>query len=246
MQLPENTNSANLIEAAIDQLKNLINGHIVPGHGMDHFVSVYNHSYEAIKEHQGYSLTEEIELQILLGALLHDADDRKIFPNSKNNQNTRMILREILPGNTEDLEQEQSFIDGVAEIIDLVSCSKNHSSTVPEGEEYKLIVRMADRLEAVGEEGITRCIEYSKGIQPFHDEHTKVARTEEELKLIATRERYLSYNRSRTVIDHFYDKLLHVCDPENLEIHNPYFLRLAATRHQAMVDYVLNYWKINA
>ena len=68
-------------------------------------------------------------------------------------------------------------------------------------------------------------------------------RTREELEAIATPERFAAYDgTSASVIDHFYDKLLHLrLTPEMTP--SEYLQRISRERHQVMVDYVLGVWR---
>src|SRR5436190_5072286 len=65
--------------------------------------------------------SSELWYAIVLAALLHDADDRKLFPNSVNYANARRILRECWP-QTQD--KHQLVIDMIA----LCSTSKNKNA----------------------------------------------------------------------------------------------------------------------
>ena len=107
------------------------------------------------------------DLEIVgLSALLHDADDYKLF-QTENNANARMFLEEI------GIPQDQ--IDQICRVINAVSFSKNRGKH-PESLEGK-IVQDADRLDAIGAVGIARTFSYGghKGrpltdtVQHFHD-----------------------------------------------------------------------------
>jgi len=217
------------------ELYSLIKDHEIGGHGMDHFIAVTNHAVEAL-DHE--TLSPRIKLQVELAALLHDADDKKIFPSSINYQNARNILSHI------DIEDKSNFIEGIITMIDLVSCSKNGDSEP--SEPYMAIPRDCDRLEAIGQIGIDRCKEFIvHKEQPFHIDTTARVYTEEELWQIATPERFNAYKTgvsSVSMIDHYYDKLLHIGKPGCLRSQNRYILDEAARRNHIMVQYVLDYW----
>ena len=220
----------------LDKLESLT-GNESNGHDLEHFIIVADHSVNALK-HENLSSQKKSEVE--LAALLHDADDKKIFPNSKNYQNAQNILNEFL-----DIPDKNSFIDEVIEMIDLVSCSKNGGKK--SREPWMTIPRDCDRLDAIGQRGIDRVIKYNthKG-HPMHLDDTPRVYSEEELWKVATHERFVGYTNgvpSKSMIDHFYDKLLHIGKPEHLESKNPYVLEEAAKRTQIMVDFVLNYWK---
>ncbi len=86
---------------------------------------------------------------VALGALLHDADDPKLF-RTENNQNARAFLdaRGVSPARTAQ----------ILEIVNGVSFSKNRDKrpASPEGQ----IVQDADRLDAIGAVGIARAFAY--------------------------------------------------------------------------------------
>ena len=86
---------------------------------------------------------------VSLSALLHDADDHKLF-HTENNGNARRFLREhsIRP----DIEER------ICEAVNAVSFSKNRGR-IPETIEGR-IIQDADRLDAVGAIGIARTFAY--------------------------------------------------------------------------------------
>ena len=127
-----------LIDEAVEFIEKLFEGNS-DGHGVDHAMRVY-HNAMIIAQ------TERCNKQIVaLGALLHDADDHKIF-HTKDNANARGFLKEH--GVSED------EIDRIVTIINAVSFSKNKDKK-PETIEG-MIVQDADRLDAVGAIGIAR------------------------------------------------------------------------------------------
>ena len=139
-----------LRDQAIDKLKILI-GNECHGHDLEHFTIVADHSVNALK-YESLSVQEELEVE--LAALFHDADDRKIFPNSKDYQNARSILDEII-----NLPNKDEFINETIEMIDLVSCSK--SGDKKPRKPWMVIPRDCDRLDAIGQRGINRVVKYN-------------------------------------------------------------------------------------
>lgn len=219
-----------IIESAKAELHKLMVGHDIGGHGIDHMLKVAEHASNALEYE---TLSPQKKLQIYLAALLHDADDDKIF-KSENYENARQILAKLFIDH--DVKED------IIEMISLVSCSKNGDS-VPR-EPYMVIPRDCDRLEAIGEIGIERCLEYSQHIgNPLHADTTPRVYTREELWKVATAERFANYKRSASVIDHYYDKLLHIGQPDKLKSGNKYILMEAMRRNEVMIDYVLNYWR---
>jgi uncharacterized protein len=216
----------------IDKLNKLLTENKVSEcHGLNHAESVMNNAFYALKA-QDYKLTDEEKDSVLLAALLHDADDRKFFPNNQNNENLRIILE----------DKSAEFINLVMSMVDLVSSSKNGDS-IPENvqeKEWMLIPRYADRLEAIGVIGIERCYKYGKiknPIAPLYLEITERGFTESELWEIATIERYNSYTgNSISMIDHYYDKLLRA---SIFPIQNPYFNIECDKRRKPIITFLL-------
>lgn len=209
------------------------------GHGVEHALKVYRHAENALAVDR--SIRKPLHIQaIKYACLLHDADDKKFF-NTKNNQNTRDILSRVCPGKT-------ALHNLVVKMIELVSCSTNGNSTegIAEDEMWMLIPRLCDRLEAIGEIGILRAWYYSKHTgRPLSLPSTRLCRTEEELHSIVTPARFIRYMKkkdSASMIDHFYDKVLHIGTDEVMGVvKNPYILSEARRRRQVVINYVLEF-----
>ena len=131
------------------------------GHDADHTLRVYRAAMEIADSEPGCD--KEV---VALAALLHDADDHKLF-QTVNNANARRFLEENhIPAGSIDL---------VCEAINSVSFSKNRGKT-PRTLEGK-IVRDADRLDALGAIGIARTFAYggehgrsmADSLQHFYD-----------------------------------------------------------------------------
>jgi uncharacterized protein len=251
------TNQSIRVQAE-NKMKQLMKGHDVAGHGVDHMIAVADHAVKAL-EHEDLPTYSKVRVE--LAALYHDIDDRKIFKDSKNYENARRLLGEIItPDVIDEFYKEECnsirnhmvskirycsyFIDMIIDMIDLVSCSKNGDKEPPLP--HMAIPRDCDRLEAIGQIGIDRCFDFTKSKgAPFHTDSTPRAFTDEEVKRAATRERFTAYmsgSQSASMIDHYYDKLLHIGAPECLRSKNPYILKEAAERNQIMTQYVINYW----
>jgi uncharacterized protein len=209
------------------------NDAFVKGHNLEHFYKVYANALEALKWEK--DLTNDKRLQILIACLCHDLDDHKIFDN-KDNENTRFILSFI---------EDSPFVEGVIDMINLVSCSDNGDSEPPQ--RWMAIPRDCDRLEAMGKEGIYRAEVYAKQVgNKGHNENTKRAFCVDDLNEIVTEERFKAYQikkKSDTLIDHFYDKILHISKPEKLRSQNAFILAEAQRLTKISEDYVMNYWK---
>lgn len=202
-------------------------------HNINHFHKVANHAIEAVKYED---LCSNIKEDIILASFLHDIDDKKIFPNSKDFENAKKLLLK-LNNNFEDFDK--SRIPHIIEMISLVSTSSNGDSEI--FPKYKIIPRLCDRLEAIGIQGLIRCYQYSKYInRPFHNEDTIKIKSSDDLILIKGRlEKYLINKFSNSMIDHYYDKLLHLtffCD-------NDYINRIYPKRMEIIHNFIYKYWK---
>jgi uncharacterized protein len=214
------------------------------GHSVGHALKVTSHVAKAVEAEAAGSLRVDQRLSLLLAAMLHDADDHKFFPTHQAHENSVEILGKVL-GDKESMEVEgtsinpASVVTTVTTIIDRVSTSKAKNAPAPEGQEWTLIVRWADRLEAIGEIGIVRCYTYNQHSgSPLFVETTPRVTTEEELATVATPERFARYTGgSDSMMDHYYDKLLHVGHLDGCS--NSYLLAEAERRRQTMIDFVL-------
>ena len=149
-----------MYEEIIKNLKVLFAGNS-GGHDLDHTLRVYrNAMYIADREPQ---CDRDI---VMLGALLHDADDTKLF-QTENNANARGIMKKLGLG--------QEMMDTVCTVINAVSFSHNRRKR-PETPEGK-IVQDADRLDAIGAVGIARTFAFGgehgrslqDSVQHFYD-----------------------------------------------------------------------------
>ena len=127
------------IDAAKEYIERLFAGN-ADGHGLDHSMRVYKNAM----------LLAETEptadrFIVALSALLHDADDYKLF-QTENNANARNFLKSA------NVDRETT--DRICEVINSVSFSKNKGKK-PETIEGQ-IVQDADRLDAIGAIGIAR------------------------------------------------------------------------------------------
>ena len=203
---------------------------VSPCHGIEHAKTVMYHAWCALED---YELSDDDKLAVLLAALLHDADDGKFFPEHKNYENLRKILKKT--------GKSDSFIENVVYMVSIVSASKN-GDTIPEqvrGKEWMLIPRYADRIEAIGIIGIERCYTYTKNVSkmPLYLDDTPRPKTEKEIWEFATEERYNSYKgKSKSMIDHYYDKLLRL---STFPIRNKYFDSECKKRRQPLIDFLI-------
>lgn len=149
-----------LKDKAIAYVQALFKGN-AGGHDAAHTLRVYRTAMR-IAQHEP-DCDPEI---VALAALLHDADDRKLF-RTENNANARAFLRE------NGVPDER--IDRICAAVNAVSFSQNRDR-IPDTIEGK-IVQDADRLDAVGAVGIARTFAYGgehgcaleESVQHFHD-----------------------------------------------------------------------------
>ena len=197
-------------------------------HGIDHAISVMNNSTRAI-ECCGFTINKHVIKCILLASLLHDADDRKFFPNNFNYENVKEILFDI----------DNISLNLIIKMISLVSSSVN-GDNIPHGiEEWMLYPRYSDRLEAIGFIGIKRCYQYAITCNnKLYTDKTLFASNEEDLWKIATIQRYRDYKgNSESMIDHYYDKILRAGD---FQIRNTFFDEECKHRKQISINFILN------
>ena len=132
-----------IIQQAVAYIKRLFEDNS-DGHDAEHTLRVYQNTQFLLE-----SYPEADSFVALLAALLHDADDHKLF-HTENNENARAFLSE------HGLSEET--INKICDTINMVSFSKNKGRT-PETLEGK-IVQDADRLDALGAIGIARTFAY--------------------------------------------------------------------------------------
>ena len=149
-----------ITEKAFGYIRTLFQGN-ADGHGFEHSRRVWRNAMMIAESEAGCD--REI---VSLAALLHDADDRKLF-DTENNANARRFLEaQGVPRNT---------ADRICEAINSVSFSKNRGRRpdTPEGR----IVQDADRLDAIGAVGVARTFSYGgahgrppeESIRHFHE-----------------------------------------------------------------------------
>ena len=128
-----------MIEAAMDYIRELFREN-ADGHGFDHSLRVYRLAVRIAETEP--AADRQI---VVLAALLHDADDYKLF-RTENNANARHFMAQQ--------GVDDAVADRVCEAVNSVSFSKNRGKR-PETIEGE-IVQDADRLDAIGAVGIAR------------------------------------------------------------------------------------------
>mmetsp|Transcript_32037 Transcript_32037/g.46179 ORF Transcript_32037/g.46179 Transcript_32037/m.46179 type:complete len:238 (-) Transcript_32037:23-736(-) len=218
-----------------NRLEALLGAHnVCNSHGIGHALEVKKHAFQAIQA-EVESLSDENAEAVLLAALLHDADDKKFFPQNDNYQNLRTILS----------DRDECFVNLVIEMVELVSASKNGDS-IPEtirNRMWMLIPRYSDRLEALGIIGIQRCYQYTVTTKaPFFTPETPRLKDVESI-LTEAQKRYPFYNgNSASMVDHFYDKLIGI---SVFPFKNSYFDVECEKRRQPLIDFLLYFAQYN-
>ena len=149
-----------LIRSTIAYIEDLFRGN-AGGHDAAHSLRVYRSAMKIAETEP--EADKEI---VALAALLHDADDHKLF-HTENNENTRSFLMEN--------RVPEETIDQICAAINAVSFSQNRGKR-PDTIEGR-IVQDADRLDALGAIGIARTFAYGgehgrplhESVQHFHD-----------------------------------------------------------------------------
>ena len=149
-----------LIKNAADYVAGLLENN-AGGHDIAHSVRVYKNALKIAETEPSCDM-----LVVSLAALLHDADDHKLFDN-ENNENAC----EFLSNNGVPADKAEEII----KVINSVSFSQNRGKK-PETIEG-MIVQDADRLDAIGAIGIARTFAYGgehgrsidESVQHFYD-----------------------------------------------------------------------------
>ena len=149
-----------IIGEATEYIRSLFRGNS-DGHDFDHTMRVYRTAMEIAVSEPGCS-----RQVTALAALLHDADDDKLF-QTRDNANARAFLE------AQGVDRETA--DKVCAAVNSVSFSKNRGRK-PESIEGR-IVQDADRLDAIGAVGIARTFAYGgkhgrmldSSIEHFHE-----------------------------------------------------------------------------
>ena len=149
-----------LVNKTIAYIEDLFRGN-AGGHDAAHSLRVYRNAMKIAETEP--EADKEI---VALAALLHDADDHKLF-HTENNENTRSFLMEN--------RVPEEAIDLICTAINAVSFSQNRGKK-PDTIEGR-IVQDADRLDALGAIGIARAFAYGgehgrplhESVQHFHD-----------------------------------------------------------------------------
>eukprot|EP01080_Neovahlkampfia_damariscottae_P003959 gene3959-7215_t len=192
----------------------------------------FSHNYEHIERVEKMSLklakmegiTNEETLEIIqLSALLHDLKDYKY---SGDENAGPKATREFL----EKLNYPKDNIERIVFVIENISFKNELSKNSPKIESTKEleIVMDADRLDAIGAMGITRCFSYSlKMNRKIYDPKIK-PRTN------LTKDSYMNNKEESTALNHFYEKLFLLKD----KMKTKSGFEIAQKREDFMKDFV--------
>ncbi|MGN0453459.1 MAG: HD domain-containing protein [Ruminococcus sp.] len=206
------TDKAKIIEEIKEYIKTLFEGE-ASGHDYWHSVRVYNNACKIAQ-------SEECdELVVALSALLHDADDSKIFDTS-DFANARAIMHRLKV----DADVENRVIEAIRTVS-----FKGSDSVIPETVEGK-IVQDADRLDAIGAMGISRTFAFggSRGRRMYDPSELP--------RLDLSEADYKTYEG--TTVNHFYEKLFLLKDMMNTETAK----EIAAHRHSFMKEFMQEFF----
>lgn len=218
-------------------------------HTLEHSLVVLRHLDKCLIYEPDILKDKEKVLSLRCAAVLHDVDDKKFFPNNHNYENARNILFQMVNQKIFlnvnliiKIIEKVSFTDnGIYEEDDISSSS---SSPSPSESRWMLLVRYCDRLESIGTPGILRTYTYSLfSKRPLYLRTTPSPKTHEEIHSYMTKERYQKYletKKSDSMMDHFFDKVLFVCD-DLVNKTNPYILKEAISRSNITYNFVLDF-----
>lgn len=153
------------------------------GHDYEHIERVVNNAKKIIRNEGG---NEKI---ILTSCYLHDCVDSKLFDDI---DNQIIKIKKIL-----NKKYQKEEIDEIIEIITSISFNNNNYKDLKTLN--AMIVRDADRLDAIGSIGIIRTIMYG---------NSKKRKFYESANLKMINNKYIFNESTETTLSHFYDKLL--------------------------------------
>ena len=186
-----------LYEELKAQVSIVMQQHGSSGHGFDHIDRVVGLALEFTAEISEYVNSETV----LLIAMLHDVDDKKLFGshNEEHSINARKIMN--------NLEISQEIQENVCSEIKKLSFRSALKGNTPETIEGK-IVSDADKCDAMGAGGLLRAYDYN-----FSELGSKIV-FDWDIKPIAK----ISYEEygtapthpTDTLINHYFEKILHL------------------------------------
>lgn len=200
-------------------------------HDHNHANNVLNHVITALKFEY---IPIRVKYLVMMAAILHDCDDMKFF-------------KTIDYSNAREILYKNGIIDDVDEIIRMISYVSYaiNKDTIPVQatmNKYLLFPRFADRIEALGIEGVKRAFQFTltSGAALYLPTTLKPDNLNQIFD-IATLERVKHYNgKSLSMIDHYYDKLIRLSD---FQTDNPYFMKMKNNIMQPLFDIIEMFMK---
>ncbi len=193
------------------------------GHGSEHVERVARLAEKFAKQEGA-----DVETAVLI-ALLHDADDYKLFGAecAENFTNTKRILAEC--------GASQETIDTVIAAMKTIGYSKRLAGLSPETLEGK-IVSDADMCDGIGATGILRSFQYNIA-------HDKLFFDKDISPVLELTSSEYKNKTEGTVVTHMFEKLLTLKDLMLTESGK----QEAVARHEIMIDFLRHYFdEVNA
>ena len=181
------------------------------GHDYQHALRVYSNAKKILKNEKA---DEKI---VLTSALIHDVIDKKLFDNIEERI-------EVVKNFLKDINYSQKEIVEIIYIIS--SISWNYGNFAELNSINAKIVRDADRLDAIGAVGIIRTIQFGTSRnQLFY----------EDINIKQEGDKYSFNEVSKTILSHFYEKLLIVKD----FLHTQTAKQIAVEKQKIMESFLL-------
>ncbi|MDR3293131.1 MAG: HD domain-containing protein [Clostridiales bacterium] len=202
------------IEKLIDFMKSVLaDDHT--GHNHQHSLRVLNN---ALKIHEGERQGDKDI--ICASAIVHDCMDKKLFRDTDGQIVKIRIALKSNGFNENEIEQVLYIINNI---------SWNNGKNVPLDNVNAMIVRDADRLDAIGAMGIIRAIEYGTShLRPFY----------EDVNLKIEDEKYTHGQDSDSTLTHFYEKLLFLKNA----MHTKTGRKMAKERHKFIEQFLSRFY----
>ena len=238
------TEETEILKSARTLLEKLfVEAKMPESHGLQHCLTVLGHMDRAIDKAEDsikHLLTHERMICLKLAAFLHEADDHKYFPSNSKFENARAICQQSI---SDDEPKKEEMISEIVMMISLVSASVNGNSVPDQARTNPTLLwpRYCDRLESIGVIGAVRCYQYNseKG-DPLMLDTTPRPKTEEEVWQHVAEERWSKYQSgggsSASMMDHYYDKLLHVAKLDPEVVRSDYLVSESKQRVKPLVD----------
>ncbi len=200
--------SKNYISQTVEFVKNTLKG-AEGGHDWFHIERVWNNAKLINK------IENADELIVEMAALLHDIADSKFHDGDET------LGPEIAKNHLLQIGLDNERTEHIVKIIENISFKGGNHSTLFDSLEFR-VVQDADRLDAIGAIGISRCFNYG-GFK-----NRSIYNPEIPPKLDMTKEEYK--NSTAPSINHFYEKLLLLKD----SMHTTSGREIAKERHRFM------------